>query len=72
VNGSGLGGFHLPAAVDGLTQKIEHAAEHTFADGHLHGAAGVNARLAATQAVGGGKCNAAHLSATHVPGDFAD
>ena len=59
-------GVDRAAAVDRLADQVEHAAERRLADGHGHGAAGVDALLAADQAVGAAQGDAAHAAAAQV------
>src|SRR5206468_2965868 len=55
-------GMHGPAAIDRLADQIEHAAERSLADGHLHGRTGINALLPADHAVGAAQRDAPHAA----------
>ena len=54
------------AAVDRVADHVEHAAQRRLADGHGHRAAGVDALLAADQAVGRAQGDAPHAAAAEV------
>ncbi len=59
-------GIDRTAAVDRVAGDVEDAAERGFADGHFHGLAGVEAVLAADQAVGAAERDAADAAAAQV------
>ena len=59
-------GVDRAAAVDRLADDVEHAAERRLADGHRDRPAGVDAVLAADQAVGAAQRDAPHAAAAQV------
>ena len=71
VDRPALLGVDRAAAVDRLAEQVEHAAERRLADGHGHRAAGVDALLAADQAVGAAQGDAADAAAAEVLLHFA-
>ena len=56
------------AAVNGLTQHVEHAAQGGLPHGHLNGVAGDVYRQPAGQPLAGGEHDAAHRAPAHVLG----
>ena len=66
-----LFGIDRAAAIDRVARDVEHAAERRFADGHLHRLAGVDAILAADEAVGAAQGDAADAAAAEVLLHFA-
>ncbi len=66
VDRPALVGVDRAAAVDRLAEQIEHAAQRGLADGHRDRRAGVDALLAADQAVGAAQGDAADAAAAEV------
>ena len=64
-------GFDRATAVDRFAEQVEHAAERRFADGHRNRGTGVDALLAADQAVGAAEGDAADAAAAEVLLHFA-
>ena len=72
VDGPLLGIGHFLAAVDGMAQNVEHAAQAFFAHGHFNGRALGGHFHAAAQALAGAEHDAAHGVAAHMLGDLHD
>ena len=65
-------GLHRPLLIDGVTQDVEHPAQHAFAHGDGDGSAGSDDLHAAAQALAGGEHNAADGVAAHMLRYFHD
>ena len=66
VNGPLLPGLYRPLLVDGITQDIEHTAQHALAHGHGDGGTGGSHLHATAQALTGREHDAADRVAAHM------